>query len=326
MNIPPGWRPFRSDSPWNTRIPERPAIDPRAGQMIRDLFLADADPTQPAGKPGVAVEERSVPVHIVADTRVEWAAIHYSLFHKFCHPQPLFTPAPVTPRCRPDRQGDARLCIVNKALAKAWDSWSLKRSKGHLATLGARSGFDRHGRAPARRRRMPGFRLSADCRTDPAGRDRAGTDRARVGVRLFPAAAWRLRLSRRHLRRHVGQAGRGTGRCAAAVGPRLGPGTAAAEARRQDHRPGFAGIRHVSGRRLRLFFPSTRRSFQGAGTCGAACWSHSLCTTSRPRASASSSCRGAGAKASRLPGRPPRTCNAPPDSSAAPINPREKQQ
>jgi len=137
MRAPQGWRPFNDNSPWNTRIPGRPAVDARSGQMIQDLFLVNSYPTQPAGKLGVCVKNWSIPVYVVDDKKVKGSKINYSMFHKFCHPQNLFTHAPVTPKILPDRQGDAHLCVVNKSLTKAWDFWSLKRIKGQWV---ARSG------------------------------------------------------------------------------------------------------------------------------------------------------------------------------------------
>lgn len=124
------WRPFNKNSPWNTPISKNPAIDKDSKKMIADIFKTNSYPDQPAGKLGVSTKQWSIPVYEVDETKVKWQKIHYSLFHKFCHPQFLIDEAPIPTRALPDRQGDAHLTIVNKARTLAWDFWALQKLNG----------------------------------------------------------------------------------------------------------------------------------------------------------------------------------------------------
>ncbi len=138
------WKPFGKNSPWNTPIPKRPAIDRNSRKMVADLSLTNAYPDQPAGKLGVSTKRWSIPVYEVDETKVKWQQIHYSLFHKFCHPQFLIDEAPIPPRALPDPEGDSHMTIINKERTRCWDFWALRKLKGKWVARSGR-GFDLRG-------------------------------------------------------------------------------------------------------------------------------------------------------------------------------------
>ncbi|OGF48907.1 MAG: hypothetical protein A2231_10475 [Candidatus Firestonebacteria bacterium RIFOXYA2_FULL_40_8] len=124
------WRPFSKDSPWNTVISKNPKIDKNSKKMVADLFLTNSYPDQPAGKIGVSTRRWSIPVYHVDEKKVKWSKIHYSLFHKYCHPQFLFNKAPIPASAKADKERDAHMTILNKSLTKCWDFWALTKFNG----------------------------------------------------------------------------------------------------------------------------------------------------------------------------------------------------
>jgi hypothetical protein len=118
------WRPFSNNSPWNTKISENPEIDPNSDKMIADLFKSVSK-----GKIYININNWSIPVFYVNEKKTKWVDIHYSYFHKFCHPQ-LLKKAPIPKEAFPDPKEDAHLCIVNNSKTLAWDMWGVKKIEG----------------------------------------------------------------------------------------------------------------------------------------------------------------------------------------------------
>ena len=147
----PPWRPFSDDSPWNTPIPEKPAVDPDSETIIGNI-------QNPYGDVGlwIGTPEWSVPVYYVDSDRIPWVQVTTpddrptgTGFGLEQQSRTAFVPIP--DHAIPATGGDHHLAIVDIAKGIEWGMWyAVHLPDGWSTALGATADLKGTGvRTPA---------------------------------------------------------------------------------------------------------------------------------------------------------------------------------
>jgi hypothetical protein len=109
------WRPFNDQSPWNTKIPANPELDPNSATMVSDI--ASLDPFW------INIEGFGVPVYY-ADTATPIRTITVKPGIAGIGFDNNKAMAPIPDGAKPDAQSDHHVVFVDRAQNKSWDLWA----------------------------------------------------------------------------------------------------------------------------------------------------------------------------------------------------------
>ena len=119
---PPGssgvWRPFRADSPWNTRIGANPALDPQSIALIDDLEVSSQWPFF-----GINISGFSIPVYYATPTTstVRVAAELGGTGFPGSNGMNGSAMVPIPAGAAPDPQSDRHMVVVSTDRRLSWD-------------------------------------------------------------------------------------------------------------------------------------------------------------------------------------------------------------
>jgi len=133
------WRPFAGDSPWNTKIPDDPAILAESDELIADLATSSQWPgftvnIDTWGIPSYEADA-STPLRMVTLTDV----VGYG----------MDAPMPIPEGAEPDSEGDHHLCVYDREANLTWDLWNARHDGNEwTAGVGATIELDGSGVRP----------------------------------------------------------------------------------------------------------------------------------------------------------------------------------
>lgn len=113
MPMPGVFRAFSSDSPWNTPIPENPALDPASSQLIDHFATSSEWPFL-----GFNLDSHGIPVYWIDSTQVPMVPVQVNSVAGRGFDVDSRAPIPVG--ARPDPESDAHLAIVDPTLGIEW--------------------------------------------------------------------------------------------------------------------------------------------------------------------------------------------------------------
>ncbi len=124
------WRPFSDDSPWNTRIPQDPEIDPRSDELVEDMAVSSR-----WNFLGINIKSFSIPVYWIDSA----ATPKYEVRCRSITGEGFDKPVPIPEGAAPDPKSDAHMCIVDKALGMEWGMWDTHKQAdgGWMCGVGA---------------------------------------------------------------------------------------------------------------------------------------------------------------------------------------------
>ncbi len=122
------WRPFSSDSPWNTRIPPNPELEPDSAGLIEDFMYSS-----PWGVHlDVNIQGYSIPLY--------WADISTPIYQVFSEVGGLgwigidgmraTGPMPIPNGATPDPESDHSMLVVDRLLNMEWGCWNIVNASG----------------------------------------------------------------------------------------------------------------------------------------------------------------------------------------------------
>jgi hypothetical protein len=133
------WRPFADDSPWNTRIPTTPEIDPESTAIVNDLATSSM-----WNYLSVNITGYSIPVYYVDATTPRVMVTAEDVVG-----EGFDMPVPIPSGAAPDPQSDHHLCIVDRAAGLEWGMWNTRNTGGAWRCgVGARANLRGSGARP----------------------------------------------------------------------------------------------------------------------------------------------------------------------------------
>jgi hypothetical protein len=122
------WRPFSSDSPWNTRIPPNPELEPNSAGLIEDFMYSS-----PWGVHlDINIQGFSIPLY--------WADVLTPIYQVFSEVGGLgwigidgmraTGPMPIPNGATPDPESDHSMLVVNRLLNMEWGCWNMVNASG----------------------------------------------------------------------------------------------------------------------------------------------------------------------------------------------------
>jgi hypothetical protein len=113
------WRPFSSDSPWNTPLGDNPTIDANSDEMIRHIndFYKERTGSKDECYVSTIPGEWGIPVYFIETLEPYPKVIHVDT--RYSWGNALFAPIPEW--AVPDPAADAHICIINRISGEEWD-------------------------------------------------------------------------------------------------------------------------------------------------------------------------------------------------------------
>jgi len=140
------WRPFSDTSPWNTPIPQAPAIDPDSAALVADLAAS-----MPSGASfWINIQQYSIPVYW-ADTSTPLQKMSVTVLagEGFGTGAPTSTMVPIPAGALPAAGTDRHLCIVDKQAHTEWGMWDASNgAAGWTCSVAATSDLSGTGVRP----------------------------------------------------------------------------------------------------------------------------------------------------------------------------------
>ncbi len=130
MDLPTGYRPFSTDSPWNTRIPDNPALAGDSAAMIRTL-------AEDAQFLTCAYRKWTAPLFVLDAQNCETVNLpsHKGELHPSVDPDgDGRVPVPCPVGVWADPEADGHLIMIDPALMRAWELSQARVRNGQLVS------------------------------------------------------------------------------------------------------------------------------------------------------------------------------------------------
>lgn len=128
------WRPFASDSPWNTRIPADVEVLAESADLVADLATSSQWPGFTLN-----LHEWTIPAY-QADAMTPLRTVQLTDVTGWGMDQPM----PIPLDAEPDPAGDHHLCVYDRTSGLAWDLWNA-RHDGDSWTAGVGAAIELDG-------------------------------------------------------------------------------------------------------------------------------------------------------------------------------------
>jgi hypothetical protein len=128
-STPGPWRPFNDQSPWNTKIPPNPELDPDSDALVAD-FASN-------GGFWININDYGIPAYYAApSTPLQTVSVVPGIAGVGFDGNQAQVPIPAG--AVPDPESDHHMCVVDSGRRTAWDMWNMQQtSSGWTCSVGA---------------------------------------------------------------------------------------------------------------------------------------------------------------------------------------------